>query len=397
VNVLIVCAWDNLGGVCGVVNQVAARMRDDGHRVWLLNPGDHNWPVEGESRLGFPAFRIRLRPTFRSKAPLKSLAAFVVRLPFTLFALGWLLVRHRIDVVNLHYPTGALSYFAILRHLGLRKLVTSLHGADLLPNGVRNPEAPVGLHAVLGASDLFVVPSESFKKSVITAWPEIAGKPIVTIPNGIDAAELGYDKTLQDTATDPPYLMSITLMVYYKGADVLIRAFAKVADEFPALRLMLVSDGPNRAEFEALATSLGVRHRVDFPGILDRPSVAKALRGCTVFVLPSRSSSESFGIAAAEAMALDRPVIVSSVGGLPELVEHEVTGLLVPPGDPDSLADAIRRLMHDPALRVRLGRSAGTRVRRDLPWERTGTLYRLALTGVTGHAAPPTTNTDAST
>jgi glycosyltransferase involved in cell wall biosynthesis len=231
-----------------------------------------------------------------------------------------------------------------------------------------------------------ISPSEAYRESVRSAWPELAGKRVTAIPNGIDLDELGAPVQVETTEAETPFILSILHLVHYKGVDVLIRAFAALSAAFPTYRLKLVSDGPQRAEYEALTRSLGIAERVEFLGIQQRPQVATLLKDCTIFVLPSRSDSESFGIAVAEAMALDRPVIVSRVGGLPELVDDEATGLLVPPGDVQALEAALRRLLGDAPARRRLGAAGGRKVRANFLWSNTQSRYEAALRGVLAQA-----------
>ena len=383
-NVLLVVPWDNVGGVCSVVNQVARHMREQGHRVSLLLPGASSWPVEDVSREGHQLFRLYARPTSFLRGSLRHRIAFVLTLPLTLVALGFLVRRLRINAVNVHFPGDEGIHFAILRRLGLIKLITSVHGTDMLPDGVRLPQRQRGLCMLLNASDSIVTPSDSYSRCVRDVWPEIRDDAAATIPNGINPDELGYSSTTSDTATEPPYILSILHMVQYKGVDVLIRAFAALRAEFPSVSLKLISGGPQQDEYRALAANLGISDRVEFLGARERPEVASQVRGCTLFVLPSRSNSESFGISAAEAMAVDRAVIGSRVGGLPELIVDEVTGILVPPGDVDALTGAMRRLLVDAPLREQLGQSAGLRVRRDFLWAKTGELYEAIFRRAVG-------------
>lgn len=374
-NVLLVAPWDNIGGVCNVVNRVAQHMRGQGHGVHFLLPGATNELAPGTSREGFSAFRMYLRATSIEGSGIRSRVAFAAYFPVALMRLDALLRREKIDVVNVHYPSSASIYFSWLRRLGRIRLVTSIHGADLLPNGVRASDAGHGIGSLLACSDVIVAPSNAYQRAASEAWPELEGRRTQTIPNGIDPSELGYDAARNETADEAPYVLSILQLVRYKGVDVLIRAFAKIAANRPTLRLKLISDGPNRADFEALARELGVADRVDFLGFVDRTTVARYLRGCSLFVLPSRSNSESFGISAAEAMAVDRPVIASRVGGLPELIEDGATGLLVAPGDPAELERAMRRVLDDPAFAAGLGTRAGVAVRSRFLWKRCSVLY----------------------
>lgn len=390
-NVLFVVPWDNIGGVSHVVNRVAQHVLSQGHGVHFLLPGrparDYT-PSETTSRMGFPAYRMSLRHPWIPGRSFRARLAFALTLPITLVRIAGLVRRLRIDVVNIHYPGGQSIYFALLRRMGIVRLVTSIHGADMLPNGSRRLSHAREVVSVLAASDVVVTPSDSFRDAVYEAWPELSA-PTRTIPNGVDPEELGYSPELPDRTDDPPFILSILQMVHYKGVDVLIRAFAALTDEYPRLTMRLISDGPQRADFEALAESLGVRDRIDFLGFQERDIIRDQLQRCALFVLPSRTNSESFGIAVAEAMTMDRPVIASRIGGLPELVEDGVSGLLVPPGEVAALEGAMRRLLADRALRESLGRAGGRRVRQQFLWSRTCTLYEDMFEELVAAPVPP--------
>ncbi len=374
-NVLISVPWDNLGGVCNVVNAVARHLRNHGHGVWLLLPGDTDEPELITSRIGVPAYRLNLRPPENPRAPVKGKLSYLARLPRTRKRLNALLSQLNVDVVNVHFPHDASVYFSDVP----QKLITSIHGADLLPYSNDTATSQNSVNSVIAHSDAVVAPSMSFVAAASKKWPILNTRTVSVIPNGIDPAELGYSPEKPWSEAEPPYILSVATLVPYKGVDVIIRAFAQMAKEFPDVRLKLVSGGPSYGDLLRLAGELGVSERIDFVGAVDRRRIAEYVGGASVFVLASRSDSESFGIAAAEAMALDRAVSVSNVGALPEMVQHERTGLLVPPGDAQALAAAMRRALSDRPLRERLGRAAGEKVRREYLWSRTGSEYEALL------------------
>ena len=139
-----------------------------------------------------------------------------------------------------------------------------------------------------------------------------------------------------------------------KGHDVLFEASAQLAARIPSLRVLVVGDGELRPSLERLAQRLGIAPRVCFTGFRD--DVPSLLRALDVAVLPSRF--EGMGRAVVEAQAAGRAVVASRVGGIPDVIEHERTGLLVPPGDAQALARAIERLHREPSLREQLGQAA---------------------------------------
>jgi N-acetyl-alpha-D-glucosaminyl L-malate synthase BshA len=122
--------------------------------------------------------------------------------------------------------------------------------------------------------------------------------------------------------------------------------------------LVLIGDGPERTKVETLVRELGLADSVRFLG--KQLDFVEVLQNCDVFLLPSQT--ESFGLAALEALSCGVPVVASRVGGLPEVVDHEETGLLVEVGDIAAMAQAVRRLLLDDQLRQRMAQAARARV-----------------------------------
>jgi len=156
----------------------------------------------------------------------------------------------------------------------------------------------------------------------------------------------------------------------WKGQSVAIEAFARVVRDHPAAELRIAGAGPTRAELEALTERLGLGGRVRFLGEVSAPEGFFA--AVDVALVPSLS--EGFGRVAVEAMAAGRPVVASRVGGLADVVEDGVAGLLVEPGDAEQLADAMSQLLRDPAAGARMGR-AGRSAAEKYAIERTAAEY----------------------
>jgi len=144
---------------------------------------------------------------------------------------------------------------------------------------------------------------------------------------------------------------------------------------------MLVGEGPERSALEELARRLGISKRVRFAGRREQEDVVGLLHLADVFVLPSYY--EGFGVALLEAQAAGLPVVAAEVGGVREVLDGGRTGLLVPPADPEALAEAVGRVLNDRSLADRLARAGRERVAREFPVERMveryEALYRRAL------------------
>jgi glycosyltransferase involved in cell wall biosynthesis len=151
-----------------------------------------------------------------------------------------------------------------------------------------------------------------------------------------------------------------------KQVDVLLQAFARVLERRPNARLTIVGGGPQDGRLRQLAASLGIAGAVTFTGLLAEYPF-QLLAASDIFV--SASEAESFGLVFVEAMCMGLPVVACTVGGIPEVVAHGETGVLVPSGDPEAFAAAIESLAADSELRVRMGQAGVLRARRcfDLP------------------------------
>lgn len=191
-----------------------------------------------------------------------------------------------------------------------------------------------------GAFDAVVANSHAMKQML----EECGAGPAEVIWNGVppgpEPAPL-----LQD-----PLAVFAGRLVKEKGADVLLRAFSRV----PRGQLLIAGDGPERKSLQGLAKELGVEGRVIFEGQLKPDELNRRFQGAWVQVVPSRWV-EPFGMVAPEAMMRGTAVIGSDIGGLSEVIEHEQTGMLVPPGGVEPLAEALNCLLGDRQSAVRMG------------------------------------------
>lgn len=214
---------------------------------------------------------------------------------------------------------------------------------------------------LLQNSDAIRANSEAIVRDIEQAYRiTLPRDRIQVIPHGLQPSVVTAAQTDANDGQEISILF-VGRLEHRKGIDVLLEALPKVLDAVPHARVRIVGDDTQTRQdgqtypqaFGASAEGQRLRHRVSFEGRLDDAGVRDAYASCDIFVAPSRY--ESFGLIFLEAMRDGKPVIGCNAGGIPEVVEDGVTGLLVPPGDAQALADALIRLCQSPELRSRLG------------------------------------------
>ena len=188
-----------------------------------------------------------------------------------------------------------------------------------------------------------------------------------TVHYGIDASQWPSSEAERTAARtsfgidDGEFTVGVaSRLIPGKGHSVLLDAHARASRDVSRLRLFVAGDGPLRAELERRAGELGLDGRVCFLGFV--ADIQRFMAACDALAFPTQPElSEGFGLAALEAMAAARPVIATRVGSLPEVVDDDVTGLLIAPGSVDELARALTRLADDETLRREMGERARIR------------------------------------
>jgi glycosyltransferase involved in cell wall biosynthesis len=277
-------------------------------------------------------------------------------------------LRHiRPDVVHTHMIHADLYGLEAARRVGMDATVSTRH--DNNPFRRRMVIRWLNRRAMRHARRIIAI-SESLAAFVLDVECPDAGS-VVTIHYGLDAraedpgARDRARAALGCTAGDR-VIGFVGRLIRQKGVDVLLDAFARVHASHPASRLLVVGDGPLRPALQATAARRHAPGTVAFAGWMD--DAMRVMPAFDVMVAPSRW--EGFGLVALEALACARPLVVSAVDALPEIVEHRRSGLLVPPDDPAALAGALCELLDDPAGAARLGQAGLDRVQRRFSVER---------------------------
>jgi L-malate glycosyltransferase len=238
-----------------------------------------------------------------------------------------------------------------------------------------------------GTVALFVTASHAIA-GVLRADGIAAGR-IVTVHEGIDADRIARvpPASLHGALWLPahaPVVLNIGALVPHKGQRHLVDAAARVVRDVPDARFVILGEGELRGALEQQVKHLGLERHVFLPGF--RQDVIALLKSADLFVMSSEM--EGLGTSILDAMACEKAVVGTRAGGIPEIVEHEVTGLLVAPHDGAAMADAITRLLTDPATRARMATAGLARVREHFTVERMVRETRAAYERALGSRAP---------
>jgi glycosyltransferase involved in cell wall biosynthesis len=359
----------DIGGAQEVVRTLAAYLPAAGCRVVVCTFKDGPLREEIE-RLGVPVVVLPDR-----RHSVVALPKFIREMLLLRRALVDVVRKHDVDVVQTHLLRVLDFLVLTLRYgSGLRLVFWTVHNYNftLRADQVRRHRWLLGPKRLgyrllyrLAARwvDGLVAVSDEVETAILESIGSIRDK-IAVICNGVDTAR--YQRPIDRARVrrelelpEDAWLMALVgTMKPQKGHRLLIEALRTVAPRFPDLHVLFVGDGEARAELEAQASASGVAERIHFLG--SRGDVPDLLSACDSFVLPSLW--EGLPMALIEAMASGLPVIASDVSGTKQVMIDGDTGLLVPPGDPGALGQAIVALLSDPARARAMGVAARRRV-----------------------------------
>lgn len=274
------------------------------------------------------------------------------------------LIRSReIEIIHAHQYTP-FFYSALARLLGgwRARLIFTEHGRHF-PDHVSPLRRFANRHVFSRFPDRINAVCQ-FSANALREIDGFGRQSIEVIYNGVDptafrpATDRPALRRELGLSADRKYVVTVARFHPIKDHRTLLEAFARVAQRLPNVDLVLVGDGPLRVDLETQARELGLAERVQFWGV--RRDVARILQAADLFVLPSISEAASLTLL--EAMSCGCPVVVTDVGGNPEIVREGVDGLRVPRGNSAAMAAAIERLASDPAQCEAFGASARQRV-----------------------------------
>lgn len=292
--------------------------------------------------------------------------ATVSSAPISLDLFSWMR-RLEADITHLHfpYPIGEMAYLFAGRS---QKMVVTYHSDIVRQKYLLQVYKPF-LYRLLARADAITVSSPQYIQSSPYLRP--LQHKCVVIPHGTDlnrfARSPDVDYRVQELrqSHQPPLVLFVGLLRYYKGLSFLIEAMANVD-----ARLLVVGEGPQGAEWRELTRQLALEDKIKFLGRVSDEELVALYHACDVFVLPAIHRSESWGAVQVEAMACGKPVICTELGTGTSFVNVDrETGLVIPPRDSAALAAALNELLADEVLRMGLGQKAEQRARQEFSHE----------------------------
>ncbi len=345
----IVC-YPTFGGSGVVATELGMALADNGHEVHFIT---YNLPV----RLDFISHNLHFHEVVIEEYPLFQYQPYELALSSKMVEV---VEKHQLEVLHVHYaiPHAYAAYMAkqMLKEKGIDiKVVTTLHGTDITLVG-SHPTYKTAVEFSINNSDVVTTVSKSLKEDTLRLFK--IKKDIHVIHNFIDTDK--YDKAheqeCQRIALAKPNERIFTHVSNFrpvKRIEDVIKTFEIVHRTVPS-KLLMVGDGPERRSAELLVKRLGIKKDVLFLG--NSSEVAEILCYTDVFLLPSKT--ESFGLAALEAMAAGTAVVSANSGGLPEVNVHGVTGYLSDVGDVEDMAKNVLKIVKDNATLLQFKQNA---------------------------------------
>ncbi len=366
--------WPNLGGVEVLCTGLLTALRARGYEFIVVTMHRNFDLPDADQYKGIPVYRFPFMTAFDAKVhQLAEIRQQVSRLKQSFAP----------NLVHLQMLPYSLSgvFHLLTAKINPSPLLLTLHGA--LKNLDAGPETLLG--QMLRSAAWVTANSEATLAQARQLVPEITHYSRV-IYNALPVPTLAPEPL----PNDRPRLLCLGRLYYEKGFDLALSALATLVARHPRVEMVIAGDGPARPELERQAAVLGLAERVTFVGWVNPEQVPALMNTVTVVVMPSRQ--EGFGLVALEAALMARPVVATRVGGLPEVVIHEQTGLLVAPDDSRGITEALMSLLGHPEWATQMGQAARQRAQEVFSWDRCVAAYdalyhTLIAEGAHAHAA----------
>ncbi len=274
-----------------------------------------------------------------------------------------LVKNKRFDIIHVHWPFPHIIFGIFAKNTGHARLYSTFYGVEIRWLKKKFPFLIKPFSIIINKSDKITAISTHTAEEL----KDIVAQKIEIIP--FSAAFEGKKRTV----TDAKEIIFVGRLVERKGVKYLVEAMSGLRDEIPH-RLIIIGDGPEREALEKLTRDLNLEDRITFTGRISDGDLYRYYERCSFLVLPAvydkKGDIEGLGVVLIEAMSYLKPVIASDAGGITDVVENGVNGLLVPPGDTQALARAIKTLATDDVLRKKMGLQAKEVIDEKFNWNK---------------------------
>jgi glycosyltransferase involved in cell wall biosynthesis len=362
---LLAVNWriEPFGGVNQVVLNLARQLQNDSPYRPIIAELTWDHAPKPSATGGIPVVNLRAR----GLSGIRPILGWLASLPADLLTLGRFLREERVAAVNFHFPGLNTVVFFLLRWFGLYRgrLLLSFHGADITAIANLRWFYRMLWRWVINSADAVTTCSEALRNQLLAVAPHATR--VLAIHNGVDPGPFDGNRAPREHRRT---VLHIGKFEHKKSQDILLKAFHLLLKSLPDASLILVgATGPMVDTVREQISLLGLPDRVELHVDVPHERVPEFFDRADLFVLPSRA--EPFGLALLEAGAAGVPVVAARVGGIPELVEDGVTGILVPAEDVAALEAAMRLMLTDPETATRMAQAWRDKVLACWSWRET--------------------------
>lgn len=290
----------------------------------------------------------------------KILSAFYLLLGMTF--IYQLTKQHQFDIIHVHWPFPHILFGLFGKHTSSAQIISSFHGAEIRWLKRKFPFLKHLFRILINKSCCITTNSRHTAREL----EGIVHKKIDIIPF---SSTIGQSS---DPISDEKEIIFVGRLVERKGVKYLIEAMAKIQNEIPH-HLYIIGDGPDHQELQQMVDRFNLQNRITLTGYINDDTLAERFKRCSFFVLPAvydkKGDIEGLGVVLIEAMSYSKPVIASKAGGIPDIVQDGENGYLVPPGDVETLAKAMKKLASNDNLCRVMGKKAKQTVDEKFNWD----------------------------
>ena len=360
-----------VGGISRVVHDLSKRLIKDGHEVTVVTYKDGDVP-EFEDDKGVKVYRVdnyMINPN--------NFIDWIMQLNFNMISKVNQLIAENgnFDVIHAHDWLVAYAAKTIKNSYNI-PLVATIHATEAGRNSGIHDDTQRYINDtewMLTYEATEVIVNSNYMKNELQRLFGLPFEKINVVPNGVNLTtfnniERDYEFRRRFAMDNEKIILFMGRLVYEKGVQHLISAMPKILNGYHDAKLVIAGKGGMIDELKEQVYSMGIADKVCFAGYLSGKDVAKMYKAADISVFPS--TYEPFGIVALEAMLAERPIVVSDIGGLNEIVQHRENGMKSYAGNPNSIADSILELLYDHQLYDNVVRKAKNKVRNEYNWNK---------------------------